>query len=397
MPKILFDATGMFKGKRLRALDSYSRYLYPYILMLADLYGRVELDEEAIYEAFISFKDANLTPSKIKQVFDVFEQNQLCFIYKSKRSRWAQFDTPTDMRREYPSIDDNRSPEPPEPDYTEWLKSIHDEDWEKFHMGKHNQSISEKRSAAGKAGAAATNAKRWGQQSQQNVGKSQQIGNGRQTSPVVVAVAGVVDVDVVGEGAVAQATDLSYSLSDSSQNSKTQATEQQAKAPETAPEFVAVFRKVVDHNPHFDAAKLPKAWEKLWEKDFRSLLESGYDPATVRGLIAVSQVPSQAGFNVRPAALITNAERLLKMVAKLKADGAWEPVRQGFIRAATTTPTAATPSFSLEEEPDELADDEPDELADEEVEFIDMPTPDDFENFFGKSSLPDTDPDKEFE
>ena len=151
LPKILFDSTGMFKGKRLRALDTQSRYLYPYILMLTDLYGRIELGEEAICEEFISFKDETLTPSKMKQVFDSFEQNSLCFIYEAKRSRWAQFDTPLDMRREYPSVDDCRSPAPPEPAYTEWLQSIHDEDWEKFHLGKHKSHISEVRAAAGRA------------------------------------------------------------------------------------------------------------------------------------------------------------------------------------------------------------------------------------------------------
>ncbi len=294
MPKILFDTTGMFKGKRLRALDAHTRYLYPYLMMLTDLYGRIELDEDAICEEFLSFKDETLTPSKMKQAFDSLEANQLCFIYEARRSRWAQLDTPLDMRREYPSGDDNRSPAPPEPDYTTWLKSIHDGDWEKFHLGQHKSHISEVRAAAGRASGEARRTK-----------SNKQEQNERVVVGVVGDVAGEVEVEV---------DVATQHCSDSTPENKQAINLQGSKETATKDplQLVARFRAMLDTNPNFNAAKLPKRWESLWAQDFTALLEQ-YEPTIVQALMEMSQSPAQAKYNITAQGLRKNADLLLKL------------------------------------------------------------------------------------
>lgn len=81
------------------------------------------------------------------------------------------------------------------------------------------------------------------------------------------------------------------------------------------PEDLAVqFREMVESNPKFDAAKLPPNWKELWASDFDDLLNMTGDPAVLQKVMAVSQSPKQAEYNIRPAALIKNLDILLKLV-----------------------------------------------------------------------------------
>ncbi len=171
---ILIDPKGLLWGKRLRKLSNKARLYYPLMLGLTNFYARIELDEPCILSNFSSFKDADLTEENLRDWCNEYRDAGLAFLYKAGTQEWIQFDTPLAMRRNFATAEDNASPTPPEEEYTAWLQSIHGDKWGDYSLTnyqKERQSdVSAKRAAAGRKGAAATNAKRWGTNgdSQQN-------------------------------------------------------------------------------------------------------------------------------------------------------------------------------------------------------------------------------------
>ncbi|MGA3370691.1 MAG: hypothetical protein ABSC48_02905 [Terracidiphilus sp.] len=140
MATILIDAKGLIEGRRLRKLSTKARYLYPIFLGLSNFYARLELDYELLVGRLVTFHDPDVTLENIEAWFNKYKQAYLCFIYQN--GEWAQFDTPVEMRRDYPSKEDNKSPAPPDTEYTNWLKGLHGDNWEDYHMTKYRDHIS---------------------------------------------------------------------------------------------------------------------------------------------------------------------------------------------------------------------------------------------------------------
>lgn len=324
---IMIDPKGLLRGKRLRKLSHMPRLYYPYFLSLTNFYARVELDVEIIYNDLATINDPGLSETELEGYFEQYEKQGLCFIYQAKGSRWAQFDTPVSLRRSFSSAEDDASPVPPEPAYTDWLKSLHGDDWADYHMTEYKKTISDKRADAGRKGAAVTNAKRRGEESA-NSTKSANGGNGRQTSP---------DEGLVGVAdEVAEAVDVGmdvadYSTLQTSQTSLRPPTNQthpiqtvsskltddiltslkdKDKDPPsstwhtfTARDWVQSFRWLMEENSEFNSAKLTKNWEALWEQDFQTLMVE-YDPIALANLVAVSQQARSQKYAWSPKMLI---------------------------------------------------------------------------------------------
>lgn len=346
---ILIDPKGLLWGKRLRRLSNKARLFYPLILGLSNFYARIELDETCILSNFSSFKDPDLTAENLTIWVNEYANAGLAYLYHPTATQiWVQFDTPLSMRREYPTSEDNQSPAPPLAEYSAWLQSLHGDTWKLYDLCGYQQTISEKRAEAGRKGGAASGEAR---RSKANASSASEgvvgDGEGGVVGEVEVEVEGVVCTNTTAkEQNVIHRSALTKS--NSTQNGKTETTGEEA-TPETLAEC---FHVVVQSNPKYDAAKLPKKWKALWAEDFAILLQS-HDSATVYELIAASQTPSQAQYNVRPEVLIKNAEILFRLIEKLKKARAWSTVWNEFCRKVAATPSSVIPPQEQIEFPDE--------------------------------------------
>jgi hypothetical protein len=136
-------------------------------------------------------EDTGATPVEaLGLILKEFESNNLCFGYNVKGVRWIVFDKPNELRRTFKTTQDNETPAPPEPNYTDWLKSIHDDEWVDFHASSlEDPDLHEKRSRAGKAGAEA----RWNGKSMAGNATSHNLldGNGKNGTGVRGLVLGI--------------------------------------------------------------------------------------------------------------------------------------------------------------------------------------------------------------
>ncbi len=406
MAVIMIDVKGLLEGKRLRKLGLKARLYYPLLLGLANTFARLELDYDLLAARFITFHDHDT--ANIADWFEEYEQAKLVFIYNGhdagaeEPTRWAQFDTPVEFRRLFATKEDNNSPEPPEPAYTDWLKSIHGAEWKQFHLSnyqKERQSdISGKRAAAGRRGAAVTNAKRWGTDSEGQ--QNQQTGFADSTnrqSRLGVVLDGDEDEDEgedVDEGVTSifnlKSESESVTTPESSLiNSGTGKTKTEAPvkgnangdipAPRNDKDSAAdldldgcaegharAWRSLMPHNEKFDAAKLPPDWDKVWKMwvtDMRKLLDV-HPPETVEELMAYSQSDSQRQYNFTCQGFINNCDRNLKFVENLKKTSRWTPVWERYIAIVTNDNLAHEDDVEfLDEQPKVNVEDEDDELV----------------------------------
>src|ERR1039457_3460790 len=183
----IFDAKGMLKGRRLRKLTPVAHALWPFIFSMAsEHYARLEADSDLIVDELGHLRellgeqeDTGPTPVEaLGLILKEFEANNLCFGYEVKGVRWVVFDKPNKLRRTFKTTQDNETPAPPEPNYTDWLKSFHEGDWADFHASSlEDPDLHEKRSRAGKAGAEA----RWNGKSMAEDAPSHNLldGNGK--------------------------------------------------------------------------------------------------------------------------------------------------------------------------------------------------------------------------
>jgi len=366
---ILINVQGLLEGKRVRKLGLKARLYYPLLLGLANTFARLELDYDLLADKFASFCDSDADATSIAVWFKEYEKVKLVLLYAGndagaeEPTMWAQFDTPSEYRRSYASKDDAASPAPPEPAYTDWLKSIHGATWEQYHLTNYQRErqsdISGKRAEAGRKGAAVTNAKRWGangdsqqnqqtdfaesanQQSRLGIGvvEGQGVGgdegdttisnlksetgsvsilpnqsqSGTETAKTVapVRVSGKANIPVPknkkDSAPSAASSDASYDLDG------------------TAEEFARAWGLLMKHNEKFDPSKLPTNSEKLWVADLRKLLDA-YPPETIQDLMAYSQSDSQREYNWNCKVFCGNCERNVRFMEATKKTSKWKPV-----------------------------------------------------------------------
>jgi hypothetical protein len=419
---ILIHPKGLLWGKRLRKLSNKARLYYPLMLGLTNFYARIELDEPCILSNFTSFRDPDLTEENLALWFNEYTDAGLSFLYKAGTQKWIQFDTPLAMRKSFPTAEDNASPAPPEAEYTAWLQSIHGDKWKDYDLTNYQRErqsdISVKRSEAGRKGAAATNAKRWGTngEAQQNQQTDFAESANQQSRLVVVPVAGEVAGEGEGEGEEAESliynlkgktgsgsTFLNQSQSETG-TAKTEAPirgsgkanipapkdEKDSAAPaapsdggydldDTAAELARAWNLLMQCNEKFDPSKLPAKWETLWTADFRKLLDF-YPHRTVEELMAYSQSDSQRQYNWNCKVFYGNCERNLKFMENLKKTNKWKPVLERYVAIVTTgslppeeqsldDTKESTTGFNIEDEADELDDDE---LDDDDLDDDDL-------------------------
>jgi hypothetical protein len=382
---ILLDPQGLLWGKRVRKLSLKTRLYYPLVLGITNFYARIEVDGDFILSKLSSFKDPDLTPESIKGWFTEYEAAKLALLYPADTSvaepaLWAQFDTPVSLRRQQPTNEDNASPVPPEQVYFAWLKGIHGNKWNEYNLSQYQQTLSEKRAEAGRAGGKASGVTR--KQSEANGSKT----NGASANEAVDVVVDVdvdvvkdVDVDVVedvveGEsliynGSEAISSSMLYPLSISSNETTTKATTTatataKTKAVLTPPNtpsppldianvFAGIWMKLMAVNPVWDKSKTPKTnWENLLIADFTKLLTQ-VKPRELLEMLAYSQSLGQQQYNRTTANLVNNTAMILVKTTAAKKVKGWQDIWNSFLTITGITP-----------------EDEP-EVIDDPVEFLD--------------------------
>ena len=76
--------------------------------------------------------------------------------------------------------------------------------------------------------------------------------------------------------------------------------------------FAFIFRNLMKVNPH--ASVPPKGWDKMWEDDFKKLVDSGLSDLDILDIIAISQLEKNQQFYVRASKLVENLKLLEDMV-----------------------------------------------------------------------------------
>ncbi len=132
----IIDPSGLFNGKRLRRCSLMARLYWPYFYSLANGFGRIELDFEALSFSFASFGAEAPTSAAIEGYFDEYLTAHLLFVYQVDDQRWGQWDTRRSYLKDFKTAADKKSPNPPEPEYRRWLQEQHGEDWRAFHWSK---------------------------------------------------------------------------------------------------------------------------------------------------------------------------------------------------------------------------------------------------------------------
>lgn len=139
----IIDPIGYFKGKRLRRCSPKARLFWLPIYLRSNGYARTELDFESIADDLASFRELAPTVQELETWFKEYTTNNLCFVYACRDQRWAQFDTRRSFTKDFKTADDKRSPAPPEPEYTRWLRELHGDDWPQYHWNKDLPNYSE--------------------------------------------------------------------------------------------------------------------------------------------------------------------------------------------------------------------------------------------------------------
>lgn len=135
------EIDGLLGGKRIRKCSGRARWHYVYFLLLANGYGRLELDFEAIAEQFVSFRGSEPKTEEIESDFAEYQKAHLVFVYKFGGATWAQFDTRRTLTKHHKTSIDRRSPNPPEPEYQAWLREQHPEDWGVYHWNPEHEKL----------------------------------------------------------------------------------------------------------------------------------------------------------------------------------------------------------------------------------------------------------------
>jgi hypothetical protein len=112
-----------------------ARLYWPYLFLLSNGYARLELDFDAIADEFASFRGDAPSVDALVGFLAEYQQNNLILVYDSCGQRWGQWDTRRSNLGDYRTAVDKRSPAPPEPSYTDWLRDLHGDEWPRFHWG----------------------------------------------------------------------------------------------------------------------------------------------------------------------------------------------------------------------------------------------------------------------
>jgi hypothetical protein len=343
---------GLLEGKRLRRCTPLARLFWPYLYCLSNGLCRIELDCELLADKLLTFRDMAPDAEQITEMFAGFEKNHLIYIYQFKDQRWGQWDfvDTTDIKR-HPTKEEQRSPQPPEPGYTEWLQEQHGEDWESHsstlvstgnttEFETKREGISRKRSEAGRKGGLAkagrlnsltedeesgrTEAKpgnNW--QPEANSGNSSLgIGNGDGHGIGHGLGHGLGDGLPSAMASTSHLDDESQIEEDTTAGTKHEQHDRISISNELARHL---FNSMEQYNPKA-ISNAPEKWQSFWSSDIQAMLDD-FTPEDTWNIISESQKnPKFKPMVVRGAGLVKMAARIHAHILK---NGHYQPKASG--------------------------------------------------------------------
>ena len=119
---ILIDPEGLFYGRRLSHCSDEVRLIWPYLYLVSNAYGRLELNESLIRSrVFATFK----TKPDLGDAIVEYVRTALLFLYVETETGklWGQWDTPDRCLPKYKTARDKRSPAPDSKEFERWRRS----------------------------------------------------------------------------------------------------------------------------------------------------------------------------------------------------------------------------------------------------------------------------------
>jgi hypothetical protein len=115
---------GLLKGDRMARLSDHGRLYWPFLYAGSNGYGRFRVNYQTIltscFESFLEKPSRNL----IRQILREYRTHHLLFFYKTDSGQtWAAWDSA--VKQNYYTKEDESSPAPPEPDFSDWLSAYH--------------------------------------------------------------------------------------------------------------------------------------------------------------------------------------------------------------------------------------------------------------------------------
>jgi hypothetical protein len=120
---MILDPDGIFNGDRWRKCSDLARLHAPYLLLASNGFARLEVNyHKIIARAYSTFR----TPPGEEDLLGYlgeYADAHLFFVYEFEGQQWGVWDTKPELLPRYKTALDRRSPEPPEPEFTESLLS----------------------------------------------------------------------------------------------------------------------------------------------------------------------------------------------------------------------------------------------------------------------------------
>jgi hypothetical protein len=120
---MILDAEGLFNGDRWNRCSDHARLNAPYFLLTSNGFARLEISYRKIVgRAYSGFRTPP-TEEELMRWIGEYASAHLLFLYESDGQVWGAWDTRLELLPRYKTAADRRSPEPPEPGFTEWKRA----------------------------------------------------------------------------------------------------------------------------------------------------------------------------------------------------------------------------------------------------------------------------------
>lgn len=115
----VIDQSGLFHGDRLQKLSLMAYLYWPFLFLASNGYGRLEISVHRISACLGRFAPSE---EELQSYFQEYAAAHLLFLYQAGAKTWGVWDTDPKFLPRWKTAEDRKSPAPPEPDFTNWLR-----------------------------------------------------------------------------------------------------------------------------------------------------------------------------------------------------------------------------------------------------------------------------------
>ena len=120
----IIKPAGLLRGERMTSLSTEAKLYWPFFYAGSNGYGRFRIDYLSILErCFANFSDKPAETTVLRLLMEYRDQH-LLFVYETTDGVWGAWDSAAGQR--YFNAEDNASPAPPEPKFSDWKRAYQD-------------------------------------------------------------------------------------------------------------------------------------------------------------------------------------------------------------------------------------------------------------------------------